>query len=230
MLERRTSIYVNKLAAAQRQLNAAIRMEVAGEDALAIHTVAAAAYQILRDLKKHRGRGEQSERLRAGIFALAKDLAHGNLKELPQKIAASSILVRAINEVAEAIKRGDVKSYADVDQHIRITGDERKHWAAFNVPAGFLKHADREPKSVLSLDQIDNDLLIGSSIAAYVDLMGPGSFTPEMIVYAVFRSDADQDGWTSKLNAISKMPPQKRRRACLSLLRDLKKRGDGALG
>lgn len=40
----------NKVDAARRQLEAAIRMFFGGEDPFAIHTVASAAYRILRDL------------------------------------------------------------------------------------------------------------------------------------------------------------------------------------
>jgi hypothetical protein len=229
MQANRASIYINKLAAAQRQLDAAIRMMLAGEDELAIHTIAAAAYQILRDLKKHRGRREQSELLRAGIFAFAEDLARGRLKELPSDILESPLLAHTTKQVAEAISRGDVKTYADVDRYMRFTGDERQHWTAFNLPAGFLKHADRRPDSTLSLDQIDNDLLIGSAIASYVTIMGQGSSTPEMLVGCVFLGNADPEGWPPKLKEITRLPPGKRRRACLSLLRDIKRRGDVAI-
>jgi hypothetical protein len=46
-------LILTKLAAAERLLNAAIRMTLANEDILAVHTVAHAAYRILRDIKKH---------------------------------------------------------------------------------------------------------------------------------------------------------------------------------
>lgn len=42
------SLHVDKLSAAKRQLQAAIRMHFLPEDALAVHTVAAAAYGVLR--------------------------------------------------------------------------------------------------------------------------------------------------------------------------------------
>jgi len=56
-------IYVNKLEAARRQIDAAIRMLLATEDCLAIHTVASAGYRIIRDLLEHRG--------------VARDIANG---------------------------------------------------------------------------------------------------------------------------------------------------------
>jgi hypothetical protein len=58
MSETTATVHLTKLAAAQRQLNAAIRMLLRNEDELAVHTVAAAAFRILRDIKKKHGRGE----------------------------------------------------------------------------------------------------------------------------------------------------------------------------
>lgn len=45
-----TKIRVNKIEAARRQIDAAIRMLFNNEDPVAIHTVATAAFRILRDL------------------------------------------------------------------------------------------------------------------------------------------------------------------------------------
>jgi hypothetical protein len=48
----------NKIEAARRQLEAAIRMLFGNEDALAVHTVASASHQVLRDLAEKRGNSE----------------------------------------------------------------------------------------------------------------------------------------------------------------------------
>jgi hypothetical protein len=50
------TLHVNKIAVAGRQLDAAIRMFFAKEDEFAIHSVAAAAFQILRDVTENRGK------------------------------------------------------------------------------------------------------------------------------------------------------------------------------
>jgi hypothetical protein len=50
-----TRIRINKLEAAQRQIDAAIRMTFNNEDAIAIHSVAAAAHRIVKDLCEQRG-------------------------------------------------------------------------------------------------------------------------------------------------------------------------------
>ena len=46
---------INKITAARRQVNAAIRILFSGEDILAIYMVAAGAYRVLADLAKHEG-------------------------------------------------------------------------------------------------------------------------------------------------------------------------------
>jgi hypothetical protein len=46
---------ISKVEAAQRQLNCAVELWFADGDELSIHTLAAAAYQLVHDLKEHKG-------------------------------------------------------------------------------------------------------------------------------------------------------------------------------
>jgi hypothetical protein len=55
------SLHITKLAAAKRQLQAAIRMYFMPEDELAVHTVAAAVYGLLKDIKRERGMNEAAD-------------------------------------------------------------------------------------------------------------------------------------------------------------------------
>jgi hypothetical protein len=48
-------IRINKIDAARRQLDAAIRMTFGGEDPVAIHSVVAAGHRIIRDICEQRG-------------------------------------------------------------------------------------------------------------------------------------------------------------------------------
>ena len=89
----KAQVYLRKEAAAQRQLDAAIRMTLHDEDELAIHSVVAAAYGILRGLKKKHGRQELADRLGLGIFAIASDLASGKIAEISPVIAKAKTLV-----------------------------------------------------------------------------------------------------------------------------------------
>jgi hypothetical protein len=222
---KKAQIFILKEAAAQRQLDAAIRMTLLGEDELAIHTVAAAAYEVLRDLKKKHSRRELSDRLGTGIFAIASDLASGKIDKLPPAIAEAKILVPIITEICTAIRRGDVKDENDVIGRLAII-NEQSYWRKFKESANFLKHADIDPGASLSVDKVDNRLLLMLAISAYVELMGTP--TLEMFVCAVFLG-CDLEVFSSKLRAISKLPIGKRRRACLSLLRKCKTRGAAAL-
>jgi hypothetical protein len=76
-----TAIRVLKVTAAQRQLDAAIRMYFSGEDELATYTVASASHRILRDLMEKRGRSSAAEALQAGVRGLANELASGELPD-----------------------------------------------------------------------------------------------------------------------------------------------------
>lgn len=60
-------IRINKIDAARRQLDAAIRMTFDDEDPIAIHTVTAAAHRIIRDLCERRGDIEEYLRFRDWI-------------------------------------------------------------------------------------------------------------------------------------------------------------------
>ena len=73
-------IAVTKIAAAQRQLDAAIRMMLSDEDELAVHTVAAASYRILRDLKQKRGSSELVDGFARGLYSIARDIMASKMK------------------------------------------------------------------------------------------------------------------------------------------------------
>lgn len=51
----RTKITISKIEAAQRQLDTAIQLWFYDQDPVSVHTLAAAAYNITHDIKRHRG-------------------------------------------------------------------------------------------------------------------------------------------------------------------------------
>jgi hypothetical protein len=222
-------ILLRKEAAAQRQIDAAIRMILHGEDELAVHSVAAAAYGILRGLKKKHGRGEVRDRFGLAIFLYASDLESGKIDALPESITVSKWLADTIMLITAEIKAGRVKTAEDVIKKLAIKG-EASYWAEFNQSANFLKHADRDPSGVLDPDKLttETEMMLGSAISAYIEIMGGGSSTWEMFVYAAF-CGLDMERYPPKLRKIATQPLPKRRLACLSVLGDLKKRGYAAL-
>ena len=95
-------VHVTKLAAAQRQLRAAIRMFFAGEDELAVHTVASAAYRILADFKSERGRDEVGDYYLTAIFYCVRDYRRGTL---PSHLANDPDAMKWIREMADRLPR-----------------------------------------------------------------------------------------------------------------------------
>ena len=57
LLANMAQVYVTKISAAQRQIDAGIRLLFSGEDSLAVHTITAAAHGIVKDLAEKREPG-----------------------------------------------------------------------------------------------------------------------------------------------------------------------------
>ncbi len=100
MTKRSATVHVNKLAAAQRQLRAAIRMYFAGEDDLAIHTVASAAYQLIKDIKMARGKSEAADFYLASIFYAVRDYRRGTL---PSHMTSDPELMDWVRKLAQVL-------------------------------------------------------------------------------------------------------------------------------
>ena len=64
------SVSITKLSAAQRQIDAAIRILFSGEDVLAVHTVVAAAHRIVLDLAEKRNLAPYTESIKKTIATL----------------------------------------------------------------------------------------------------------------------------------------------------------------
>jgi hypothetical protein len=231
-------IYVTKVEAARRQVNAAIRMSFLNEDKLAIHTVVAAAYRVLRDLLEKRGVDDLADVIRAGLFYTAKDLVSGTLSENKLKIlAADEYLKGVVAATAERIRQHG--NEADIDailprSAMRISNEKRRsHFENLCKSANFLKHADRDHLAAIALDDIDNDILIISASAAYTMLSH--DLTAEMAVFYALTcvTKPEQFEATDALlaqmaKALSPLSASRRRRACLRMLKNWNKVFNGA--
>ncbi len=212
-------IFVTKLEAARRQIDAAIRMTFLNEDPLAVHTVGAAAFRILRDLKKSRGRSTLADLLRAGLYEMASDVVSG--KDLPDEIKGQPI-EDIIARIADNIRAGKVGSPEEID--FTIAG-ENCHWAEFNLPANFLKHADLDSKKALRIRDIRNDELLIQAVCTFSDVAGRGRLTDEMMIHLLYASvwtdAAMSENWPG-VKRLRELTPAQLRRNCLSLLREIK--------
>jgi hypothetical protein len=221
-MESEQSLFLTKLAVAERQLHAAIRMALSDDEPLAVHTVAAAAYRILRDIKQKRGKNDLVDAYAAGIFYVARDLSVGKISGVPGTMGDAPELVKLIVEVANEIKAGTIKSAADIPLTIPRHA-ERKHWEKFNAPANFLKHADLDADDVIALESVDNNTLLIAASKAFIDVMGRSC--PEIYVYYLSQCGDDLDfiGLSNETrDKLANLPNDRRKAFCLDLLKLMK--------
>ncbi len=160
-------LHIPKLVAARRQLRAAIRMFFLCEDELAIHTVASAAYRIISDIKMKRGRDEVGDYYLTMIFYVVRDYRRGTL---PRQFTEDIKAMQWIQEMAEQFPITASTKYEDI--RVSVSEDTaRKWWNKRNKISNFLKHADRDAKGHISLQEIDNLHLLTLALSSYTDLV-----------------------------------------------------------
>lgn len=176
------TLHVNKLASAKRQLQAAIRLFFMQEDDLAIHTVASASYGLLKDMKRDRGRSEAADSYLATFFYLVRDFRRGTL---PSSMTSDPAMIAEIERIACQLSPITADSKLS-DVKISISPDlEKQYWRESNLAANFLKQADRDTDGVLSLEKIDNNLLLLKCCLAYRDI-APDDLGNEGLVFQAF--------------------------------------------
>src|SRR5262249_23067050 len=152
------------------------------EDELAIHTVASAAFRVLRDVTTKRGRNFTADVLRAGVYVLAKRHAEGKLSERELKLIEKTPLMDSIRQISDAIKvEGD---RFDRDKiAIPMSGRaEQRAWPT--KAANFLKHAERDTDDLLAIDDLNNENVLIGACVSYLQLMQ--NATPEMMAYMAY--------------------------------------------
>lgn len=210
-------ILVTKLSGAQRQIDAGIRMTFSGEDPLAIHTVAAAAYRLLRDIKQKRGRSELADILGRSLFYIAKDIVAEKPESIPKELISEPQLMKIIETIVDSMRNGEFQTPDQVAMIVSIH-NEHKHWSEFNIPANFLKHADLDSSRALSSNKLNNDFLLASASAAYHDVMR--YYTPEMIAFGIYCFGDNPNFkmppiWSIEASKkFTTLSPAKRRRFC----------------
>lgn len=229
-MKRSAVISITKLAAAKRQLDAAIRMRFASEDELAIHSVAAAALGILRDVARNRPTSSVAELMALGLQRIAKSYLRGILDDEGKRLMEEDPTLRqmVIGLVHHIEVKGD-----DFDQgQYAFIGNpsdiERQFWGRVNKPANFLKHADRDADAALASNEIDCEQLIHIACGMYATVMR--RLTPEMTVFLGYwiASREDWGGWEAGQNpydiaqVFKTMKGRRRIAACRKLIRSIK--------
>ena len=165
-----SKLYINKLAAASRQLDAAIRIFFAEEDELAIHTITSAAFRIFRDLLKKRGQSFEIGLLQAGIYRMAGLYAEGTLPKEELRNIEETGLMDLIKHIPKAeAAEGSRFDYS----RIRLIADSTSEGRIFpSDAANFLKHADRDHKAHLAVGDVNNEyVLIGAAGPTWTSLV-----------------------------------------------------------
>jgi hypothetical protein len=211
-------VYITKIEAARRQINAAIMMSILKIDELAIHTVAAAGYRIIRDLLEKRGDDEDELTRRAGLFGAAKAMMEGQLRDEDKKLIEDSESLRsALTEIADGIKEGLTIDNIKV---INIPNEvKKKRWSELSKSANFLKHADRDSRSAIVIDDIDNEQLIVLASSAYSMLTRRTTIEMDIFYVLACANSPDrflkEDGKLGELTTVlSSFPPSRRAQMC----------------
>lgn len=222
MTESSAQLHITKLAGAQRQLRAAVRMFFAGEDELAIHSVASAAYRVLSDLKAERGRDEVGDYHLAAIFYAVRDYRRGTL---PSYLADDPESMKWIRELADQLPIDASTNIKDVSATVSPEVAQG-FWQKRNKVSNFLKHANRDAKSHIALDEVDNVHLLMQALSAYIDLNTDDLGTEGLVFWLYFSvASGMKDGLPQKFQDIATklegLGPAERLALCSLLIREM---------
>jgi hypothetical protein len=147
--------FINKLSVGERQLAAAIRMYFLELDPLAIHTVSAAAHNLLADLLKDRGRDASVHGIIHGLLRAAKDLHEGVITEDHIRGWGDG----ALELVQQYCHLFEADEGFDIDEISSSAPTEfaKAYWSDRRRSYNYLKHADRDAKALLDEASINNE-------------------------------------------------------------------------
>jgi hypothetical protein len=199
-----------------------VRMFFNGEDELAVHTVASAAYRLLTDLKADRGRDEVGDFYLTSIFYCVRDFRRGTL---PSYLASDPDMMAWIRELSEKLPIGADSKFEDVSVSVS-SSVAKEFWQKRNAVSNFLKHAVRDAKAHIALDDVDNLHLLMQAYSAYVDLVHDELETEGLVLW-LYHGVATGiiEGLPSRYRDIAmklqKLGPDERLHLCSMLIREL---------
>ena len=190
------------------------------EDELAIHTVASAAYGLLKDLKRDRGRSEAGDSYLTTFFYLVRDFRRGTL---PPHMTSDQTMMAEIERIADQLSPITADSNLS-DVRVTISSIlEKQYWNESNQVANFLKHADRDTDGTLSLERIGNNLLLLKCCTAYRDI-APDDLGNEGLVFEAFTAAGNPahqttvSAFDSLLDSMKRAPDDRRFQLCYKVI------------
>ena len=149
-----SELYINKLAAAQRQFDAAVRMYFDQEDELAVLTLGHAALGVCEGVFETRHPGVLTREVRCHMEDGIRSLRKGTGAPVPE---------------GWRLEDSDKQILAFVKRHR-------------NEPANYLKHADKDSSALLHISQIDVDTTLLETLGLLMRLHVAAS--PEQLAFA----------------------------------------------
>jgi len=156
------------------------------EDELATHTVAAAAYGILKDVKQSRGQNEAQsarETLVLGLISMAKDRLAGRL---PAEVLQDEYTTKILDSIVSATGMTINTNISELDVKVVVDAPATAaYWRSANKASNFLKHADRDTDAILSLREVDNVGLLMNAMLSY-ESVAPNSLGFEGVILQMY--------------------------------------------
>ena len=177
-------LFINKLSAAERQLNSAIRMYFMEEDALAIHTIASASFNLYADLLRMRGKEPALHNTVYGLFRMARDHIDGRLSDA-QLLELGESGLEAIKPMIDVLTKNPDFSIDSIE----VSGSQeyiREYWLDKRKSYNFLKHADRDHDKLLDEAIINNEDIIVNAMFSSLHLNCVFSAEKELFYSAMF--------------------------------------------
>ena len=215
-------IHVTKLAAAKCQLCAAVRIYFAGEDELAVHIVASAAYRLISDLKSQRGRDEVGDYHLTKLFYAVRSYRRG---KLPSYMTDNPELMQSIHRWAKELPITATSEFENIVA-LASPGVAQNFWRKRSKIANFLKHTDRDSSAHISMEEVDNLTLLMQAHSSYLDL-DRGGFGHEGVIFWIYSCVAFGiiEDLPTKLHEIAKhlesLSHDERLKCCSEILNEL---------
>jgi len=226
----RSEIFITKINAARRQLIAAIRMYFDEYDKLAVHTVAAAANNLLLDIAKSRGMDVFDYGFIAGLYYTVIDMKDGRIN-YEQLGSEEREIVDFALEFSEAVEKVQKDAFdLDINKFLEIFGTilkiersiKTEFWKKWKRAANFLKHADRDLSSAFQEKELDSERLIFMSLALYREIIKDIPW--ECFVFGAYynvisKYDGNLEGLNREItNLVAQVMPEHRLEICRKLL------------
>ena len=169
------------------------------------------------------GKSEAADAYLTGMFYVVRDYRRGTL---PSHMTGDTDFMDEVKRLADLMSPITADSkLSDVQVSIGRSL-EAQYWIETNRAANFLKHADRDVDQALSIETLDNKLLLIKCLSSYQDV-APGDLGNEGLVFQAFvtaANEAHQPGsssFDSLVVSMRRVPPEHQLKLCYMAIAEL---------